>query len=372
MHIRSLVIAFLAASLLVSSSVRADGERDHLATNPAPRNWLYFGFNGGISSVGVDDTINESDKSGYQFNLKLLGSRYWRDWVLDLGVGYFYNQVSGDDLASTLQDAEVTVRTRAGFVELSPRYRFDENWQVGPVFNALFGTDVSFDESETLNNKNFAFLIGPRLQYEIGDDSSRWRFGMQFMTDLNIANRSVMLVQADVQYGIPFGNKSESPRAEEPAPAPSPTPTGRPQAPQFAEVTSSNAVKIYLGEAVLRFRTAKSDLRPSSREILAKVAKYLVKYSDAWGSMRVEGHADKRGKLEYNNRLSRARAESVVGELAKLGIPRKKMKAEGFGPSRPIDPEEDLEAYALNRRVEIWLDEVKDPYSISRDLNELR
>ena len=50
----------------------------------------------------------------------------------------------------------------------------------------------------------------------------------------------------------------------------------------------------------------------------------------------------------------------------------KKLKSEGFGPTRPIDPADDLEAYALNRRVELSLDGVTDPEAIVRDLNELK
>lgn len=365
-----LTAVVLSLSASFSSLVHAEeaGSRDYLKSVPGPRNWLYFGFNGGYSKVNVDSSVRESDKNGYQLNFKILGSRYYRDWVADLGAGYFYNSVSGDDLTSVLRNAEVVVRTRAGFVEFSPRYRFNERWQLGPVVNALFGTDVSFDESESQNNKNLAFIVGPRVQYEIGTDTARWRFGLQAMTDLNIEKRGVYLVQADIQFGIPFLNSDHS--APPPAPVAAPLPP-RPQAPKFAEIMPDNNVKIYLGEAVLRFRTAQSNLRPSSREILAKISKYLVKSKDLWEHMRVEGHADRRGKLNYNMKLSRARADTVLKELARLGVEKKKLKAEGFGPNRPIDPADDLEAYALNRRVEIWLDGVSDPATITRDLNEL-
>jgi outer membrane protein OmpA-like peptidoglycan-associated protein len=358
---------YLLLGALSTQSFAAE-VRDELETIPMPRQWLYFGGNAGYSSVNTAQRL-ESNKNGYQFNVKLLGSQYWRDWVGDLGVGYFYNRVSGTDLTSNLIDAKVYVRTKAAFLELSPRYRFNENWQLGPVVNGLFGTDVSFDESETVDNKKFALMAGLRLQYEVGDNESRWRFGAQAMKDFNVSNRNVLLVQADIQYGIPLGSsKATEPKAEEAAPVV----YQRPVAPRFAEVTAENNVKIYLGEAVLRFKTAKSELRPSSREILAKLSTYLVRNGNAWKSMRIEGHADKRGKVDYNFKLALARANRVKSELNLLGVANQKMSTKSYGITRPIDPADDLEAYALNRRVEIWLDGVSDAVKLTRDLNELK
>ncbi len=364
--IRRLGIYFVLT--LAASSALAAEVRDELETIPVPRQWLYFGANAGYSSVNTSQRL-ESDKNGYQFNVKLLGSQYWRDWVGDLGVGYFYNRVSGTDLTSNLINAKVYVRTKAAFIELSPRYRFNENWQLGPVVNGLFGTDVSFDESETVDNKRFAFMAGARLQYEVGDNESRWRFGAQAMKDFNISNRNVLLVQADIQYGIPLGSTKASEPKEE---APAPVVYKRPVAPKFAEATTENSVKIYLGEAVLRFKTAKSELRPSSREILAKLSTYLVRNGNAWKAMRIEGHADKRGKIDYNFKLALARANRVKSELNLLGVANQKMSTKSYGITRPIDPADDLEAYALNRRVEIWLDGVSDAATVTRDLNELK
>jgi outer membrane protein OmpA-like peptidoglycan-associated protein len=105
---------------------------------------------------------------------------------------------------------------------------------------------------------------------------------------------------------------------------------------------------------------------------LVKVAKYLKASPDAWQKMRIDGHADKRGRLEYNMKLSRTRAERVLRELTRLGVPGGKLAAEGYGPTRPIDTAEDLEAYALNRRVELWIDGVTNPEATVRDLNELQ
>lgn len=358
-------IGLLIGALLLfcfgAAPVKASDEEKNL--------WLYFGANLGYTTVKPADGIRESSRDGYAAHLKVLGSKYWEEWVADLGVGYQHHMASGSDQFSPQADGTVRVKTRSAFIELSPRYRFGPSWQLGAVFNGFFGTDVAFDESAVLNNSNFALAGGARVDYETPGQWHRWRFGAQIMHDLTVADRGVWWVMADIQFGLPVilgGSKT----AAAPA-APVISPQTRPIAPRFAEVTPEKGVKIYLGEAVLRFKTASAELRPSSKQILEKVAQYLKKAPGAWMKMRVEGHADKRGQFQYNQRLSKLRAEAVRDELSDLGIPKKKLSAEGFGPVRPIDPAEDLEAYALNRRVELSLDGVNDPDSLARDLNDL-
>jgi outer membrane protein OmpA-like peptidoglycan-associated protein len=351
-------------------------DRSLLGYDPASRLWLYFGLDAGYTSVRPSAGSHESDRDGYAAHLKVLVSKYTRNWIGDLGLGYSQHVASGQDQFSPLANATVRVKTRAGFIEFSPRYRFDTHNQLGLVLNGFFGTDVAFDESTTDANTSFALAGGARYDWETSpDEKSRWRFGLQVLHDLTIANRGIWWIMADVQFGIPlvFGD-SNPPPAPTPAPVVAPVVEApkRPTAPQFAEVTPDKAVKIYLGEAVLRFKTASSELRPSSRQILEKVAKYLNQAPDAWAKMRVDGHADKRGKLDYNMRLSKSRADRVKRELSKLGVPTKKLAAEGYGPTRPIDPADDLEAYALNRRVELWIEGVVNPEALVRDLNELK
>ena len=65
----------------------------------------------------------------------------------------------------------------------------------------------------------------------------------------------------------------------------------------------------------------------------------------------INGHTDVTGRLGYNIALSMLRATAVLDYLAARGVPRDRMRAQGFGPLQPFD------AYNLrspaNRRVEI-------------------
>lgn len=71
----------------------------------------------------------------------------------------------------------------------------------------------------------------------------------------------------------------------------------------------------------------------------------------------LEGHADYIGSVEYNEKLGMNRAESVREELVNLGVSSERLSTVTFGKSKPIFEEKEDWARAVNRRVEIHLDE---------------
>src|SRR5262249_42049871 len=50
----------------------------------------------------------------------------------------------------------------------------------------------------------------------------------------------------------------------------------------------------------------------------------------------VEGHTDNQGTDDYNDRLSRSRASSVVEYIVKKGIDRNRLTSTGFGSKKPL------------------------------------
>ena len=104
------------------------------------------------------------------------------------------------------------------------------------------------------------------------------------------------------------------------------------------------------------FKTGSHKLQKRSFALLDNVAEVLNAHPEI-ELIRVEGHTDSTGKLKYNMRLSKMRAETVVRYLVGRGkVSRDRLIAEGFGPTRPIVADartkEDL---AQNRRVEFHL-----------------
>ncbi len=66
----------------------------------------------------------------------------------------------------------------------------------------------------------------------------------------------------------------------------------------------------------------------------------------------VEGHADNRGDDSYNQKLGIQRAETVMKELASLGIDASRMTTAGIGEGKPLIDQDTAWARAVNRRVE--------------------
>jgi outer membrane protein OmpA-like peptidoglycan-associated protein len=68
----------------------------------------------------------------------------------------------------------------------------------------------------------------------------------------------------------------------------------------------------------------------------------------------VEGFTDSTGSREYNEALSKRRAEAVVEYLvAKHDIPVYRVHVVGLGPDKPVDEAHSAAARAKNRRVEV-------------------
>ena len=94
------------------------------------------------------------------------------------------------------------------------------------------------------------------------------------------------------------------------------------------------------------------NLLPSSFRILDEVGKLLIDNPDI--IIEVQGHTDNVGPRDYNLALSNRRAESVktyiLDQFPELG--RERINTAGFGPDRPLMPNENPTQRALNRRVE--------------------
>jgi outer membrane protein OmpA-like peptidoglycan-associated protein len=99
------------------------------------------------------------------------------------------------------------------------------------------------------------------------------------------------------------------------------------------------------------FDTGKADLKPTARERLAKVAGILISYPDI--HVEVDGFTDSTGSLEFNERLSQERADSVRNYLTGQGVNSSTITTQGFGPNNPIASNSTAAGRQQNRRVEL-------------------
>ncbi|HNW15895.1 MAG TPA: OmpA family protein [bacterium] len=68
--------------------------------------------------------------------------------------------------------------------------------------------------------------------------------------------------------------------------------------------------------------------------------------------LRIEGHADERGSIDYNMSLGEKRADEVKNRLIQSGIDAKRVKIVSYGEERPADPASNESAWFKNRRAE--------------------
>jgi OOP family OmpA-OmpF porin len=100
------------------------------------------------------------------------------------------------------------------------------------------------------------------------------------------------------------------------------------------------------------FDTGKSEIKPESAAALAEIAKLLK--ADPGLKVNVVGHTDDVAGIDYNMKLSQARADTVVQALTgKYGIASERLKAYGVGPLAPVASNDSEEGRSKNRRVEL-------------------
>jgi len=114
------------------------------------------------------------------------------------------------------------------------------------------------------------------------------------------------------------------------------------------DISSTGHVSIY----GIHFDLNKSDVKTESEPTLKEIAKLLRQNPGL--KLYIVGHTDYIGDVNYNMKLSRARAEAVVKVLVtKYGISSNRLIPYGVGPLAPVASNKTEEGRALNRRVEL-------------------
>jgi outer membrane protein OmpA-like peptidoglycan-associated protein len=100
------------------------------------------------------------------------------------------------------------------------------------------------------------------------------------------------------------------------------------------------------------FDFASDKIKPESEPVLREIADAL-NHNTAW-KLRVEGHTDNIGGDQYNLELSQRRAEAVkLALVTRYHIAATRLTPQGFGATRPKEPNDTLAGRARNRRVEL-------------------
>ncbi len=100
----------------------------------------------------------------------------------------------------------------------------------------------------------------------------------------------------------------------------------------------------------IEFDYDRATIRPESLPLLERIAEAMKTHPQL--RIEVRGHTDDRGSEDYNLRLSQRRADAVVEALVQMGVERSRLRAVGFGESRPLVENTSEENRARNRRTE--------------------
>lgn len=98
------------------------------------------------------------------------------------------------------------------------------------------------------------------------------------------------------------------------------------------------------------FDSGKAIVKPKFYPKIKKLADFLKEHKDS--HVVIEGHTDNVGSEKANQELSQKRASAIADVLIdSFRISPKRVKAIGYGESRPIDKNDTPEGRARNRRV---------------------
>lgn len=128
----------------------------------------------------------------------------------------------------------------------------------------------------------------------------------------------------------------------------------RAQAPAPVPAASQERVK-YCTTLDIQFEIDQAAIQHEYEALVDRLGAYMTKYPDT--TAEIEGHTDEVGTDEYNMQLSQRRANSVVEYLvAHSGIDRSRLKAVGYGKTRPVADNTTEEGKRQNRRIDSIID----------------
>jgi outer membrane protein OmpA-like peptidoglycan-associated protein len=103
------------------------------------------------------------------------------------------------------------------------------------------------------------------------------------------------------------------------------------------------------------FETGSNIIIDNSKAQLDLIAYYIKKFE---GNYEIQGHTDSVGAELNNLKLSQRRANAVVDYLINKGVKIERVRAMGYGESRPVADNSTKDGQAENRRIEIRKDAI--------------
>lgn len=101
---------------------------------------------------------------------------------------------------------------------------------------------------------------------------------------------------------------------------------------------------------VIHFEFNDYNVKSEDAPKIKQVAEWMQNFKEV--SIRIEGHADERGSVDFNMSLGEKRAQEVQNQLIQQGIDKNRIKIISYGEEKPLDTGHTEEAWFQNRRAE--------------------
>jgi outer membrane protein OmpA-like peptidoglycan-associated protein len=102
------------------------------------------------------------------------------------------------------------------------------------------------------------------------------------------------------------------------------------------------------------FSPGSAELKRDFRATLDRLSGVLVHYPNT--TLYLSGHTSSTGLVEYNELLSRRRAQNIGDYLKFKGVSPAGLRVAGHGSSQPVASDDTISGQAANERVEILVD----------------
>jgi peptidoglycan-associated lipoprotein len=154
-------------------------------------------------------------------------------------------------------------------------------------------------------------------------------------------------------FGIAVGvlgacaHEKPPPVAETPPPPKQEAPVAQSE-PPAAKPKWNEEIDGVLKATVVHFDFNKDVIKPEGKDTLVNLGGVLLRNPDV--IIQIQGNCDERGTEEYNLHLGMRRASSAKQYLVGLGVGANRIDTISYGFERPVDPNHNEKAWALNRR----------------------
>ena len=322
----------------------------------------YGGLSGGLTTAKVNDdrirsglqssgfTVTSVDKDESSFGLKLFGGyKINKNFAVEGGYfnlgkfGYTANTTSGSQTGS----AKYQGLNLDGVGMLPLTQKFSALGRVGLTYTQAKSTFSGVGVSDPNPSKTEAnYKLGLGAQYDFTDSLGLRAEVERFrITDAIGNDGSAHMFSLGLVYYFGGGEKA-APRAA----TPQPVAAAAAPAPVLVIVPVAAKTQQYCSILVVQFDINRTTVQRDAEEKTEKVAIFMRKYPDT--TAVIEGHSDEVGSSADNMRLSQSRADNVVSYLQKRGIAPSRLKAVGYGETRPVASNNTEAGKRLNRRID--------------------